>query len=296
MITCNSLLFRVQLIIFLFIPFMGCRKEGGGGNPPVKFASVPVSKMIQPGIIDEASGIADSKANTGYLWVEQDSGNPNDIILLTYSGEVFKKINIRSSVNRDWEDLAIGNGPVAGTNYLYLADIGDNNKVFSRYTIYRFPEPLVTTDTVSAYDEIRFQYPDGSHDAEAILVDNASKDIYIITKQDTLSRIYKLAYPQNIAATNTAVYAGALSFNGVVSAAGSGNELLVKTYSSIYYWKKDSNESIEQALNNAPLQLAYQQEPQGEAICFKNDNQGFYTLSERPFFISAVNLNFYKRE
>ena len=292
----NSPLFRIPLILFLFISFLGCQKEGPEISS-VGFASVPVSKMIQPGLIDEASGIADSKVNAGYLWVEQDSGNPGDIILLSYSGEVFKKINIRSAVNRDWEDIAISNGPVAGTNYIYVADIGDNNKVFSQYVICRFPEPGATTDTVSVYDQIRFQYPDGSHDAEAILVDNASKDIYIITKQDSVSRIYKLIYPQNIAGINTAVSMGALSFNGVVSAACSmTNEVLIKTYSSLYYWKNSGNEGIGTVLSKAPVQLAYQQEPQGEAVCFKNDNQGFYTLSERPSFISSVNLNFYKRE
>jgi hypothetical protein len=293
----HSFLLRIPLILLLFVSFWGCCKYSPG-ETPVKFASVPVAERIAPGIIDEASGIADSKANTGYLWVEQDSGNPNDIILLSYSGAVIKKINIRSAVNRDWEDLAIANGPTAGINYLYIADIGDNNKVYSQYSIYRLPEPLATIDTVSVYDQISFNYPDGPHDAEAILVDNVSKDIYIITKQDAVSHIYKLIYPQNTTAINTAVYVGALSFTGVVSAASSvaGDELLLKTYTSVYYWKKDSNESIQHALSKAPIMLDYQPEPQGEAVCFKNDHTGFYTLSERPSFISAVSLNFYQRQ
>ena len=294
----KTVIFYIPLILLLSFSFLHCRKESPSADIITRFATVPVSKRISPGIIDEASGIADSKANAGYLWVEQDSGNPNDIVLLSYAGEVFKKINVRLAINRDWEDLATGNGPTANTNYLYIADIGDNNKVFSQYTIYRFPEPLATTDTVSTYDEIRFQYPDGSHDAEAILLDNASKNIYIITKQDTLSRIYKLMYPQSTTTMNTAVYAGALPFNGVVSAAisATGDELLVKTYASLYYWKKAGNENIEQILSKGPVELACQQEPQGEAVCFKSDNHGFYTLSERPSFVSSVNLNFYERK
>ena len=285
----------LPIILLLFI-CIGCHKKSPAD--PAEFAPVPVSERIDPGFIDEASGIADSKANPGYLWVEQDSGNPNDIILLSYAGQFIKKINIRSAVNRDWEDMAVSNGPIAGTNYVYLADIGDNNKIYSEYTIYRFPEPLVNTDTISVYDKIRFQYPDGPHDAEAMLVDQSSKDIYIVTKQDAVSRIYKLIYPQNTGAINMAVYSGSLSFNGVVSAASSveGDELLLKTYSSLYYWKKNSNENIEQALYKDPVMLAYQPEPQGEALCFANDNTGFYTLSERPSVVSSVNLNFYERK
>ena len=249
-------------------------------------------------MIDEASGIADSKANPGYLWVEQDSGNPNDIALLSQTGQLLKKINIRSAVNRDWEDITSGNGPTSGTNYLYIAETGDNNKAYSDYSIIRFPEPSASIDTVTTWDELKFTYPDGSHDAEAILVDNNSKDIYIITKTDIASRIYKLSYPQSTSSVSTVTYLGSLSFSGVTSAASSvaGDELLIKTYTSLSYWKRNKNESIEDALKREPVTLNYQVEPQGEAVCFKNDNSGFYTLSERPSFISAVSLNFYQRK
>ena len=143
-----------------------------------------------------------------------------------------------------------------------------------------------------------FQYPDGPHDAEAIVVDNNTKDIYIITKQDNPSRVYKLAYPQSTSAINTATLSGSLSFSGVTSAAVSpnGNEILVKTYTAIWQWKRNTSQTIEQSLAGTPVAITYQFEPQGEAICFKNDNTGFFTLSEKPSIIAAVNLNFYKRK
>ena len=149
---------------------------------------------MSPGIIDEASGIADSKTNPGYLWVQQDSGNPNEIALLSHDGSFLKAIGINGVVNRDWEDMALANGPVNGTDYIYLADIGDNSLAFSSYFIFRFVEPPAAATTVANVDKITFRSPDGPHDAEAILVDNNTKDIYIITKQGNPSRIYKLAY------------------------------------------------------------------------------------------------------
>ncbi len=288
---------RLLLLIVLFLCF-DCKKENRNIDPVVKFSDLPVSKNIVPGVIDEASGIADSKINPGYLWVEQDGGNPNEITLLSYAGTVLKNIYIRSATNRDWEDLAVASGPLADKSYIYLADIGDNNQAFSDYVIYRFAEPSATADTVPDYDEIRFRYPDGSHDAEAILVNNRSKDIFIITKRDSVSRVYKLAYPQNTTAANVATYVTSLPFNGVVSAASSviNDEILVKTYTSLYYWKKSTNESFEQVLIKNPIHLSYQLEPQGEAVCFKNDNKGFYTLSERPTPVAFVNLNYYERK
>jgi len=289
-------IFQLSFLLLLFVLAGSCHKNNAPADA-LPFESIPFSKQIPPGIIDEASGVADSKANPGYVWVEQDGGNSNDIFLLSDSGQIFKKINIRSSVNRDWEDMALAKGPVAGTNYLYVADIGDNNQVYGQYRIYRFPEPLASTDTVWSYDSIRFQYADGPHDAEAVLVDDYS-NIYIITKQSAVSAIYRIGYPQNLTTLNTAVKVGQLPFNGVVSAAISpaGDELLVKTYAYIYYWKKAANETIDEALQKNPTLLSYQQEPQGEAICFSGNNAGFFTLSERPSIISSVSLNYYKRK
>ena len=124
------------------------------------------------------------------------------------------------------------------------------------------------------------------------LVDPASKDIYIFSKNDNPSRIYRLAYPYGT--TNTATYVSNLTYSGVVSAALSGNEIIIKTYSSLYYYKRSSGQSIEQVLQTTPVLLKYTLEPQGEALSFANDGSGFFTLSEKGF-ASFVNLYFYKR-
>ena len=287
-----------KLLAILFLINLACQKETGDNKTTAEvFDDIPQTRLLTPGILDEASGIADSKANPGYLWVQQDGGNPNDIALLSHDGTFLKKISIKTAVNRDWEDMVMANGPVAGINYIYLADIGDNSLASSQYFIYRFTEPVATSDSVFDCDKIIFQYPDGAHDAEAILVDNNTRDIYIITKQDQPSRVYKLAYPQITTSINTAILSGSLSFSGVTGAAFSpdGKEILIKTYNSIHYWKKKSGQPVEQAFVGTPVTLSYQIEPQGEAICFKNDNSGFFSLSERPSIIASVNLNFYKR-
>lgn len=290
------------LLCFLF--FSDCQKPIGKlPDPPpppagLPFKETPVAVAVIPGAVDEASGMADSKKNTGNLWIEQDSGNPPDLSLLSYNGTIQKKVHIKDAENRDWEDMAIGNGPVNGENYIYVAETGDNNVHFPDYAIYRFAEPLPTEDTVYNWDKLNFQYPDGSHDAEAILLDSDTKDIYIITKRDAKSKIYKLSYPQSTTTINTANPAGELSFTGAVGAAISfdGTELLVKTYNNVFYWKRQAGESIEITLQRAPVTLGYIAEPQGEAICFKRDNTSFLTLSEKPSIIASVKLNEYLRK
>lgn len=281
------------------IVFMQCQKEVNSAQGDfLPFETLPEAAPVLPGTIDEASGIADSKNNPGFIWVQQDGGNPPELFLLSYTGNIQKKIPVTGVTNRDWEDIVVGNGPVAGTNYIYIAETGDNNAAYTDYAIYRFPEPAIGTDTIFTTDKITFQYPDGPHDAEAILVENSTKDIYIISKRDSTSRVYKLPYPQSTTTTMIATAAGTATFTGVSAAAISPDEkeLLVKTYTNVYYWKRNVGETIEAALQRNPLTLGYVLEPQGEAMCFKNDNTAFLTLSERPFFATSVALNMYRRK
>jgi hypothetical protein len=283
-------------IIVVLAGLFSCKKSNTQTETPSGFSKTPQQATITGGTIPEASGIADSKANPGYLWVEEDSGNPADIYLLGHDGRNSKTIPLENAENHDWEDIALGAGPVAGVNYIYLGDIGDNNLSRDEYLFYRFEEPLMSVDKVSEYNKIPFTYPDGAHDAEAFIVDAKTRDIFVITKTDDKSRIYRLSYPQDTLIVNTAEYVSDLAFNGVVSAAISpdNTELIVKTYTTLYYYTRDAAETIATTLARTPSTLSYQLEVQGEAVCFAGDNTGFYTFSEIRDNIAAT-LDFYKR-
>jgi glucose/arabinose dehydrogenase len=287
--------------IYLFICWMtavaGCQQQASSQSGTPAFESTPQEYAVSSPLLTEASGMADSKTNAGCLWVEQDSGNPPDITLMKHDGTVLKSIHLAHITNRDWEDIALSGGPKANTPYLYLAETGDNLMVHPDYAIYRFEEPTAATDTVQHVDTIAFYYPDGSHNTEAILVDPDSKDIYLITKTDSKSQLFRLVYPYSTTQMNKAVAVGSLTFNFATSAAISptGRDIVVKTYDAIYYYPHASGETIVQSLQKTPVKLPYQAEPQGEAITFANDNSGYFTISEKAF-ASSVKLYFYKRK
>ena len=253
------------------------------------FDSIPVAKPLAP-LVSEISGIAGSKTVAQHLWGHEDSGNPPQLYLIKQDGTVQKKIFLKGATNRDWEDMAR-----AGDD-LYIADIGDNNRAYTEYAIYKFREPAADTDTVYNFEKIQFQYPDGAHDAEALLIDPTTKDIYLITKRDNPSLIFKIAFPYSSTEINTAAKVGALTYSGVVSAALSpdAKEIIVKTYTALYHYKKNS-QSIEAGLQITPVPLPYRMESQGEAVTFAADNSGFFTLSEKGF-TNSVSLYFYKRK
>ena len=79
---------------------------------------------------------------------------------------------------------------------LYVGDIGDPNATRKKVTVYRLPT-AVGNQPYQAYD---FSYPDGSHDAKALLVSGKGR-IYIITGGDQPGIYYAETEPSR-SATN----------------------------------------------------------------------------------------------
>jgi hypothetical protein len=240
--------------------------------------------------LSEASGIAWSMRNPGMIWAHNDSGHPNVIFLIdSTSGEIVARYTIGGTINLDWEDMELSYGPVEDEYYIYIADTGDNQEQRPHYSIYRFPEPvydeshykqnifLEDTDV----DRIWFQFPDGSHDTEGMLVDPGTKDIFLVTKRDVVSMLYVLPYPQPIDELYTINKAGNFSFRQASAATSSlsGERVLIKNRQEIFYWTRKAGESMVEMLSRTPKKAPYAGEPQGEAICFDVD-YNYFTLSE----------------
>lgn len=288
---------RLLSITFLMV-LAGCKLPGVTPVSTAQFSADPTATGIVPGQIDEASGMVDSRSMPGNLWVQQDGGSPAELALLGYDGKIKGKIGIPNAQNIDMEDMSSGPGPQANINYIYLGDIGDNNAEYASRTIYRFPEPASLTTPIQQVERINYRYPDGPRDAEALLVDPQTRDIYIVSKRETRVRLYRLKYPQNINVVAVAEALGEIPLS-VVTGAGispDGTEILLRTYTNVYYYKRKDGQSVPDALQlQEGRTLPYRLEPQGEAVCFDKEAKGFYTLSER-FNSPAVSLYYYARK
>jgi hypothetical protein len=291
-----------KLFIGLLLLLQACIQDPEPDNQRSDgFSSIPISVNINPGIIDEASGLAMSVNMDGYLWTHQDSGQPNSVYLLSKDGQFIREYHVPGSVNHDWEDIAQGKGPIDGVSYLYMADIGNNNSpMTATNTIYRVPEITSIEGQFNGaeLEKITFSYPDGPVDAESILVDPLTRDIYILSKEMIRSVVYKLPHPQStsetILAEKVGVNAGIFMATGA-DISGDGNEVLIRNYATVYHLQKRKGESLGQLLTRSTLKtLKVAFEPQGEGICFDRASQGFYTLSERANE-TPITLNYYER-
>lgn len=140
---------------------------------------------IHDDALGEISGITAGIRNPTLYWVHNDSGDSVRIFALDQDGAVRLTYQLAGAGAQDWEEIAIGRGPTEGLPYLYMGDIGDNARQRAEIVVYRVPEPAVSgsgTDTLTEVDALHLRYPDGAHNAEAMLVDPITGELVIVEK------------------------------------------------------------------------------------------------------------------
>jgi hypothetical protein len=259
--------------------------------------------LIEYGPINEASGIAASRKNPGVLWTHNDSGDPNRVFAFNNHGQHLGVYYIDGAGARDWEDMAVGPGPDSGKQYLYIGEIGDNIAQFEIKYIYRVPEPDVDSSqtpvvtTLYGTEIISYKYPDGNRDAETVMVDPITKDIYVVSKRESNVRVYRAPYPQSTTDTLTLEHKVTLDSTRITGGdiSPSGLEVLIKTYFNIFYWYREPGQDLWEALEDEAIIVPYIWESQGEAVGWEpKEFGGYYTISEERLAIPA-HLYFYPR-
>ena len=262
--------------------------------------------LVECDKLNEASGLSMSHRYTNVLWSHNDSGDKSRIYAMSTRGKHLGTFQLKKVKAIDWEDMACGPGPNPDVSYLYIADMGDNKAKRDIKTIYRLQEPLLQPELqwsikkIKIFDSIKFKYPDGRRDAETIMLDPDNLDIYIVSKREKQVNVYRLAYPQSLNSINMAEKIASLPFKKAVGGdiSPDGNEMLIKTYSTVFYWKKDDKAHTSTFFSTPNLKsVPYTQELQGEAICWHRKSMGYFTVSEEPWRIenNDAHLIFYPR-
>ena len=302
-----------HLIIFIAFLIISCNDSNHDNENHALSERIDLGE-IENDDIQEASGIVASLTNDNVIWTHNDSGDSNRIFAMNTQGKHLGEYFLNDSQNRDWEDIAIGPGPEEGLHYLYVGDIGDNFSENDIKHIYRVIEPKLNSSSnfnsiqLDGIESISFQYEDGNRDAETLIIDPLTKDIIIISKREaTAVHIYSIPFPQDTDTILTANLIMTKDFYPNDNFATSqwivggdishdGKEILVKSYTDIFYFSRTSNQSFYDALNNEEIKFPYITEPQGEAICWDANLDGYYTLSEEADDANQpAHLYFYRK-
>ena len=204
-------------------------KQPSPYGPPTTIAT------IKDKAIDESSGLIASRLTPGAYWTHNDSGDGPFIYALDTRGNSLGAFRVTGAQARDWEDISIGPGPESSKPYLYIGDTGDNDEVRPDVVVYRVAEPALSAAARSftkarpgetePAEAIHLRYPDGKHDAEALLVHPVTGHIYIVTKVLLVSPgVYEATPPFTPGKTITLTRIGELRvpslFGGVITGGG----------------------------------------------------------------------------
>jgi hypothetical protein len=226
--------------------------------------------------VSELSGLVASRERRGVFWAHNDSGDVPRLFALGRDGSLLAEVAVTGAEAVDWEDIALRD------RMLYVGDIGDNAAQRPAIAVYRIAEPPAGVTSVPA-ERIALRYPDGPHDAEALLADPRGGSLTIVTKsyaglagvysgrRGTLRLVAKLAL-----GLGQPVTAGDISADGRV--------IVLRSYDQAYVWTRRRGESLAAALRREPCVAGANllDEGQGEALALSRDGRAFTTVPEGP--------------
>ncbi|MDH3626786.1 MAG: hypothetical protein OEV00_00405 [Acidobacteriota bacterium] len=291
---------RTHRIIFGVVVIVLALSSSGwcdGEQADASLARAVVSThTVQDSRLDEVSGIVASRRHPGYFWTHNDSGDRPLLYVIDVRGANVATFELDGATNVDWEDIALGPGPKPKRDYLYVADIGDNAAHRKNVVIYRIEEPdleFVKPGDHLVEQEVQklsYRYADGARDAETLFVDPVDRNMVIITKRSPEVHVYQTSIDGDWSADRELERLRRIPFTNIVGGdlSSDGTELLLKTYTHVLYWRRESGNSIEQLFDVTPQELPYRLEPQGEAIAWSHDATRYITLSEERGGIAAV--------
>lgn len=256
------------------------------------FQAAQLAALITDKSLDEISGIASSRRIDHRYWVHNDAPQPAELQAIDETGKCVARLHIEGVRAIDWEDIA--SYTIDGKPWLLIGDIGDNAGVRKDYELIAIEEPdfagKAATQSVKPSWRLRFRYPDGAHNGEAMAVDTTRREILLINKHAPLA-LYSLplgppakgqgvvvarklldldSIPQPDADQRKARFPAA-RFGGSPTGLdidAAGQRAILLTYRDIWLFTRASNEDWSQAFARKPMRIPLPPLAQAEAIGF----------------------------
>ena len=239
--------------------------------------------------LDELSGIV--ATDDGFVVINDSTplDSRKRVFFLNGDCAVVNTVSYSGNGPRDPEDLVLS----ADGKTLWIADIGDNDK--QRPTIGLWSMPADGSEKPKIH---RLAYPDGAHDAEAMLLNGDGTPI-IVTKEVTrpaglytptaalktdntegvpLKKVGEITVPPSNTPSSALARLGKGTIDGGAVGSG-GSKVVLRTYTDALEWSVSGGDVLA-AIKGKPRVTPLPGEPQGEAITYSADGRYFYTVSD----------------
>ncbi|GAA0585698.1 hypothetical protein GCM10010172_83630 [Paractinoplanes ferrugineus] len=251
---------------------------------PMAVPAAPVAVCtVKDKRLTELSGLAATA--TGFVAVNDgaDEASHRKIFYLDQKCRVVRAVSYPSRP-RDTEDLGL-----AADGTLWVADIGDNGSTRETVGLWRL------TAGAKKPQLFRLTYPDGAHNAEALLVTRAGTPI-VVTKSIGAASVYLPVGDLTAGGTTALRAAGSVTVpvtgtsnpfglpgrlvitGGAVSP--DGQHVVLRTYADAFEYAVTGDDVVGALTKGTPTRIALPDEPQGESISYTVDGTALLTVSE----------------
>jgi hypothetical protein len=280
------------------------------GQACPSFGNVQQVGQLHKSSINEASGLVASRNHNDRYWLHNDSGDTARIFAMTGNGRDRGTVKLGGTTAKDFEDIAIGPGPNANKDYLYIADIGNNGHNRATVVIHRIAEPTPPgagqsiTIPKDQIDSFVFAYanPNKSgqtwrRNAESLIVDPRSGDLVIIEKQlstidgrSDMGWVYRIGKGKLVegvvikAQPKVAIKQRRDTRYGPMTGAdisADGSMILAKNGAETFAWMRGSDQTVFAALGAYPVTNCIAPKTPGEAIAFTTAGSAFLSVNEK---------------
>jgi hypothetical protein len=263
---------------------------------------------LQDERIDESSGLARSGFDHDWLWTHNDSFRGAQLFVVSrQSGDTLAAYGLRNTFNIDWEDIAAFSDH--GQPALLLADVGDNFAIRGSVNLYVVHEPdrLRNGDVLVPQRTLLLRYPDGPRDVEAVAVDEAARQVYLLSKRDAVPRLYRVSLdpptpltsqiaeslgPINIPrAAPGQRQARRINWVTAMDFDAAGQRAAVVTAVHVHVYDREADESWASAFQRAPVTMPLPRFRQIEGAALTADGLALDVSSERlPTPLARIQL------
>jgi hypothetical protein len=252
----------------------------------------------EPALI-ETSGLTASLRARDVLWAHNDSGDEARLYAVSTDGRALARLTLPGVRAVDFEDIDAAPCPHLDGPCLWVADTGDNDRERAQVTLYAVPEPALNPNLAPQELEaapiaaLPLRFPDGPVNVEALMVSPAGDRAWLFEKVNG-DRARLFAHPGPFVHNQLQLVEHVASFDApgapinrgksITSADlhPSGRRFLLRVYTGTYEYRLASDQRVEDLAQIIPLIAGAGPltEPQGEAVCYNDDGDGFWTVSE----------------
>ena len=256
--------------------------EDGAARNAIQYAAAKQIATLANEDILESSGLAISHRSANLFWTHNDSGDAARIFAFDQRGRDIGTCKIAGAKAVDWEDMA--SFVRDGTNWLLLADVGDNARRRDTCQLYLVKEPRPAAAAATVHAVFQFRYANGPRDCEAVGVDASANKVLLVSKSLVGPTAFELDLPaEPTDATLVAKPLARLALPAVTAmdVSADGRHAVVMNYVEAHVYDRADGESWRVALRRPPRVIKLPHLRQAEAICYGRDSATLYVTGER---------------